>query len=98
MSELQVGLLTKEYPPEVYGGAGVHLAELARALAPLVEVRVHAFGAERDDPLVAASDREWDALAGDATLLFYLTEEAREGRDAFVEKRRPDFSRFPRLP
>ena len=37
-------------------------------------------------------------LAGDATLLFYLSEEAQEGRDAFVEKRRPDFSRFPRRP
>ena len=72
MSELQVGLLTKEYPPEVYGGAGVHIAELARALAPLVDVRVHAFGAERDDPLVAASYREWDALAGDAPELAAL--------------------------
>jgi naphthoate synthase len=37
-------------------------------------------------------------LAGNATLLFYMTEEAREGRDAFIEKRKPDFSRFPRLP
>jgi naphthoate synthase len=37
-------------------------------------------------------------LAGDATLLFYMTEEAQEGRDAYVEKRRPDFSRFPRRP
>ncbi len=37
-------------------------------------------------------------LAGDATLLFYLTEEAQEGRDAYVEKRPPDFSRFPRRP
>ena len=37
-------------------------------------------------------------LAGDATLLYYLTEEAREGRDAFVEKRSPDFGRFPRFP
>ena len=35
-------------------------------------------------------------LAGDATMLFYMTEEAKEGRDAFVERRRPDFSRFPR--
>jgi hypothetical protein len=60
------GLLTKEYPPEVYGGAGVHVAELARALADLVDLEVHCFGAERDDPLVAASYREWDALAGDA--------------------------------
>jgi len=37
-------------------------------------------------------------LAGNATLLYYMTEEAREGRDAYVEKRKPDFSRFPRLP
>jgi naphthoate synthase len=37
-------------------------------------------------------------LAGDATMLFYMTEEAQEGRDAYVEKRPPDFSRFPRRP
>jgi naphthoate synthase len=37
-------------------------------------------------------------LAGNATALFYMSEEAREGRDAFVEKRAPDFSRFPRRP
>ena len=37
-------------------------------------------------------------LAGNATLLYYLSEEAREGRDAFLEKRAPDFSHFPRLP
>jgi naphthoate synthase len=37
-------------------------------------------------------------LAGDATLLFYMTEEAKEGRNAFLEKREPDFSRFPRFP
>jgi naphthoate synthase len=37
-------------------------------------------------------------LAGDATLLYYLTEEAKEGRDAFVEKRQPDFSKFQRFP
>jgi naphthoate synthase len=37
-------------------------------------------------------------LAGDATLLYYLTDEAREGRNAFVEKRQPDFSKFPRFP
>jgi naphthoate synthase len=37
-------------------------------------------------------------LAGDATLLFYMSEEAQEGRDAYVEKRKPDFSRFPKRP
>ena len=37
-------------------------------------------------------------LAGDATLLFYLTEEGQEGRNAFQEKRPPDFGRFPKLP
>jgi naphthoate synthase len=37
-------------------------------------------------------------LAGDATLLYYLTEEAKEGRNAFVEKRKPDFTKYPRFP
>jgi len=37
-------------------------------------------------------------LAGDATLLYYMSEEAQEGRDAYLEKRPPDFTRFPRRP
>ncbi|HEV3232484.1 MAG TPA: 1,4-dihydroxy-2-naphthoyl-CoA synthase [Candidatus Dormibacteraeota bacterium] len=37
-------------------------------------------------------------LAGDATLLYYMTEEAQEGRDAYRQKRKPDFSRFPKRP
>ncbi len=37
-------------------------------------------------------------LAGDATLLYYTTEEAKEGRDSFKEKRDPDFDKFPRFP
>ena len=63
--ELRAALLTREYPPEVYGGAGVHVEYLSRALAPLVDVQVHCFGADRDDPLVAATYRPWDVLDGD---------------------------------
>ncbi|MGZ4120884.1 MAG: 1,4-dihydroxy-2-naphthoyl-CoA synthase [Actinomycetota bacterium] len=37
-------------------------------------------------------------LAGDATLLFYMSEEAQEGRNAYLEKRRPDFAKFPKRP
>ena len=37
-------------------------------------------------------------LAGDATLLYYMTEESKEGKNAFLERRKPDFSKFPRLP
>jgi naphthoate synthase len=37
-------------------------------------------------------------LAGDATLLFYMTEEGQEGRDAYKEKRAPDFDQFPKRP
>ncbi|HIY24427.1 MAG TPA: glycosyltransferase, partial [Candidatus Brachybacterium merdigallinarum] len=44
---MRVDLLTKEYPPEVYGGAGVHVAELTRVLRPHIDVRVRAFGADR---------------------------------------------------
>jgi starch synthase len=51
---LRVDLLTREYPPEVYGGAGVHLEYLARDLRALADVRVHCFGAKRDEPGVTA--------------------------------------------
>jgi starch synthase len=68
----RIGLLTKEYPPEVYGGAGVHVAELARALDGLIDLEVHCFGAPRTDPLVGGTYREWDALAGDAPELAAL--------------------------
>ncbi|MFA6988942.1 MAG: enoyl-CoA hydratase-related protein, partial [Candidatus Gastranaerophilaceae bacterium] len=37
-------------------------------------------------------------LAGDATLLYYTTDEAKEGRNAFVEKRKPNFKKFPKFP
>jgi starch synthase len=47
---MRVDLISREYPPEVYGGAGVHVAELVRALRPDVDVVVRAFGAARDEP------------------------------------------------
>ncbi|AQK70327.1 1,4-dihydroxy-2-naphthoyl-CoA synthase, peroxisomal [Zea mays] len=37
-------------------------------------------------------------LSGNATLIFYGTEEAKEGKNAYMERRRPDFSKFPRKP
>ena len=51
---MQVALLTREYPPDVYGGAGVHVEYLARELRPLADVRVHCFGQRRDEPGVTA--------------------------------------------
>jgi starch synthase len=51
---LRVDLLTREYPPEVYGGAGVHVEYLARELRHLVDVRVHCFGQPRAEPGVTA--------------------------------------------
>ncbi|GAA0214796.1 glycogen synthase [Saccharothrix mutabilis subsp. mutabilis] len=49
MGGVRIGLLTREYPPEVYGGAGVHVGFLVPRLRELVEVDVHAFGAPRPD-------------------------------------------------
>jgi len=46
---MRVDLISREYPPEVYGGAGVHVAELVRALRGDIDVRVRAFGAPRDE-------------------------------------------------
>jgi starch synthase len=48
-SRVRIGLLTREYPPDVYGGAGVHVEHLAPALRELVEVDVHCFGEPRPD-------------------------------------------------
>ncbi|MGF1425300.1 glycogen synthase [Kitasatospora sp. LaBMicrA B282] len=51
---MRVDLLTREYPPHVYGGAGVHVAELARELRRLLDLRVHCFGEPRPGPAVTA--------------------------------------------
>lgn len=44
---VRVDIVSKEFPPEIYGGAGVHVAELSRVLAPQVDLNVHCFGAPR---------------------------------------------------
>jgi alpha-maltose-1-phosphate synthase len=49
VTDLRVDLLTREYPPDVYGGAGVHVAELARVLRDRVDLRVRCFGGPRED-------------------------------------------------
>ena len=51
---MRVDLISREYPPEVYGGAGVHLEYLSRDLRRLADVRVHCFGQPRTEPGVTA--------------------------------------------
>lgn len=63
---MRAALLTREFPPAVYGGAGVHVEYLARELAQLVDVAVHCFGPPREDPLVAGAYEPWGKLSGDA--------------------------------
>ena len=63
---MKVALLTREYPPEVYGGAGVHVEYLARELGALEDVTVHAWGGD------AVVHRAWDELSGDAPHLAAL--------------------------
>ena len=58
---LRVALLTREYPPEVYGGAGVHVTYLARELSGLVDLTVHCQGADRAG---AVAHRPWELLHG----------------------------------
>jgi starch synthase len=67
---VRVALLSREYPPDVYGGAGVHVEYLARELTRLVELEVHCFGAPRPpgppgSPRVVAHPT-WEALHGTA--------------------------------
>jgi starch synthase len=58
---VKVALLTREYPPDVYGGAGVHVAYLARELASRVDLTVHCEGGDRPG---AVAHQPWDRLAG----------------------------------
>ena len=59
---MHVALLTREYPPEVYGGAGTHVEYLTRELRRLTEVSVHCWGAPRTEPGVM-SHQPWNALS-----------------------------------
>jgi len=65
---LRVDLLTREYPPEVYGGAGVHLEYLARDLRALADVRVHCFGSKREEPGVTAYAEPVELAGANAAL------------------------------
>ncbi|SCE67737.1 glycogen synthase (ADP-glucose) [Micromonospora echinospora] len=65
---LRVDLLTREYPPEVYGGAGVHVEYLARELRRLADVRVHCFGAPRTEPGVTAYPEPVELTGANAAL------------------------------
>jgi len=58
---VRIALLTREYPPEVYGGAGVHVEYLARELGRLEELTVHCWGRPRDG---VVAHRAWEALDG----------------------------------
>ena len=66
---MKVSLLTREYPPDVYGGAGVHVEYLARALSAsgLVDLTVHCEGADRPG---AVAHRPWDALSDSVLRVF----------------------------
>ncbi|HVL05165.1 MAG TPA: glycogen synthase [Acidimicrobiales bacterium] len=58
---MRVSILTREYPPEIYGGAGVHVTHLVEQLSKLVDVDVQCFGAPRGDPRVRAY-HPWPAI------------------------------------
>ncbi|TMD16852.1 MAG: glycogen synthase [Chloroflexi bacterium] len=62
MAAPRVAVLTREYPPEVYGGAGTHVEYLVRELRRLTDVSVHCWGAPRDEPGVI-SHQPWTALS-----------------------------------
>jgi starch synthase len=67
---VRIDLLTREYPPEVYGGAGVHVAELTRGLRRLADVQVRCLGTARTEPGVDAYEPPAHLAAADAALGF----------------------------
>ncbi len=62
--DLTAAIVTREYPPEVYGGAGVHVQNLVRFLQRHLRAEVHCFGGPRNYPEVAGTYQPWDRLDG----------------------------------
>ena len=90
---LDMGLVNKVVPLGDLEKETVAWARKMLELSPLALRMLKAGLNAADDGLAGIQQ-----LAGDATLLYYLSEEAQEGRDAYVQKRKPDFSKFPKRP
>lgn len=90
---LDMGLVNTVVPLDRLEDETVQWCREMLALSPLALRMIKASMNAADDGLAGIQQ-----LAGDATLLFYMSEEAQEGRDAYVAKREPDFTRFPRRP
>ncbi len=90
---LDMGLVNTVVPLDQLENETVQWCREMLALSPLALRMIKASMNAADDGLAGIQQ-----LAGDATLLFYMSEEAQEGRDAYVAKREPDFTRFPRRP
>jgi starch synthase len=69
---VKIALLSREYPPEIYGGAGVHVEYLARELSRQVDLGVYCFGADRKASEVKGAYKSWPALDGAAPELAAL--------------------------
>ena len=90
---LEMGLVNTVVPVKELEGETVSWAREMLRHSPMALRLLKAGLNAADDGLAGVQQ-----LAGDATLLFYLTEEGQEGRNAFQEKRPPDFGRFPKRP
>ena len=88
-----MGLVNKVVPVDDLEKEGVEWAKQILEHSPMaIRVLKSSFNAELDGQ---AGIQE---LAGNATLLYYMSEEAQEGKKAYLEKRKPDFKKFPKLP
>jgi naphthoate synthase len=90
---LEMGLVNKVVPLASLEQETVVWCRRMLELSPLALRMLKASFNAADDGLAGIQQ-----LAGDATLLYYMSEEAQEGRDAYVQKRKPDFSKFPKRP